>query len=258
MSRVLRVPHEGLSEGDLRLSEAALHYVTRVHRMKRGDVLTLFDVTSGTEAEAELLDEDAGLVRVAACRAARRASLPVTLLSALGKGDKPEQVVRDVAALGATRVIFLHSERSVARSSGSDRLTRFARIAVETSRQCGRSDVPSIEGPLSLAEFFAAPARSLVLRLVACRVRESRPLLSLVAEAEARLGTFPETEILIGPEGGLSPREIDAARAQGFLPASLGPLVLRTEVACGAALAALWLFADGLSVGGPDAELTSR
>lgn len=251
MSRILRVPHEGLSEGDLRLSEEALHYVTRVHRLKRGDLLTLFDVTMGTEAEAELRDEHAGLVRVAACRTARRTSLPVTLLSALGKGDKPEQVVRDVATLGAARVVFLHSERSVARSSGSDRSSRFARIAVETSRQCGRSDIPAIEGPLSLDAFFAQPRGATVLRLVTCRVKESRPLLSLVAEAQARHGTFPETQILIGPEGGLSPREIEAALAQGFAPASLGPLVLRTEVACGAALAALWLYADGLGSSGP-------
>jgi 16S rRNA (uracil1498-N3)-methyltransferase len=246
MSRFVRVPHEGLAEGDLELAEAALHYVTRVHRLGRGDVLTLFDATTGMEAEAELLDERVGRVRVAACRTARKASLPVSLLSALGKGDKPEQVVRDAAALGAARVIFLQSERSVARGAGSERPARFARIAVETARQCGRSDVPVIAGPLPLDTFLAEPRSPGPLRLVACRVAESRPLLRVVADAQARLGAFPETEVLIGPEGGLSPREIALAREQGFLPVGLGPLVLRTEVACGAVLAGLWLFADGL------------
>lgn len=247
MSRFVRVPHEGLGEGDLQLTDAALHYVTRVHRLGRGDVLTLFDVTTGMEAEAELLDERVGSVRVAACRTARTTSLPLTLLSALGKGDKPEQVVRDAAALGAARVTFLQSERSVARGSGSDRLTRLSRVALETARQCGRSDVPAIEGPLLLEDFLAQPPTAGRLRLVACRVAESRPLLRVFSEAKASQGAFPDTEILIGPEGGLSPREIEAARAQGFVPVGLGPLVLRTEVACGAVLAALWLYADGLS-----------
>jgi len=245
--RNLRVPHEGLTPGDLQLSEPALHYVTRVHRLRSGDLLTLFDVATGLEADAELLDDRAGLVRVVACREARRTTLPVTLLAGLGKGDKPEQVVRDAATLGAERVIFVQAERSVARGSGNDRGDRLRRVAVETSRQCGRADVPDVQGPLALAVLFTRPVSAGSLRLVACRVSHSRPLLEVVRKAHLEQRGLPPIEILIGPEGGLSPAEIDAALAHGFLPISLGPLVLRTEVACGAVLAALWLAADAWS-----------
>jgi len=244
MSRPLRVPHEGLIEGDFHLSEAGLKYATRVHRLRTGDVLTLFDVSTGLEAEAELLDDRVGLVRVTACRSAGRAVLPITLLAALGKGDKPEQVVRDAATLGAARVVFVQAERSIARATGSDRGERFRRIAIETARQCGRSDVPSVEGPVSFAEALPRPPGSEALRLIACRAVGSRPLLAVVSAERARRGAFPELEILIGPEGGFSSSEIDAAVAQGFVPVGLGPLVLRTEVAAGAVLAALWLFDD--------------
>jgi len=244
MKGPLRVPHEGLESGEQHLGEAALHYVTRVHRLRAGDTLTLFDVQAGVEAEAELLDDRVGLVRVTACRSARRTVLPITLLAALGKGDKPEQVVRDAATLGAARVVFVESQRSVARASGSDRGARLERVAIETARQSGRGDVPAVDGPIPLETWLRDTPRKALLRLVACRTPSSRPLLSVVGEARGSAGTFPELEILIGPEGGLSQGEIESAEAAGFVPVGLGPLVLRTEVAAGAALAALWLLAD--------------
>jgi 16S rRNA (uracil1498-N3)-methyltransferase len=245
MSRPLRVPHEGLRAGEFELAEPAFRYVTRVHRLRAGDLLTLFDVGAGLEAEAELLDDQSGRVRVAACRSARRANVPVTLATALGKGDKPEQVVRDAATFGAARVIFVETERSIVRGARADKNARLERIAIETARQCGRGDVPEITGPLEWGAYLAEPGRG--LRLVGCQVPASRPLLGLVDEAGRRAGAFPAIEMLIGPEGGLSPQEVEAALAGGFLPVSLGPLVLRTEVASGAVLAALWLYADGLA-----------
>lgn len=211
-------------------------------------MLTLFDVDRGLEAEAELLDERVGLVRVSSCRHARATALPVTVLAGLGKGDKPEQVVRDAATLGAKRVVFVQTERSVARATGADRGDRLRRVAVETSRQCGRGDVPEVSGPFSLAEILTPPsAADDRLRLVASTRPTARPLLDVVGQARRGRDSFPPLELLIGPEGGLSERELDTALAVGFVPVGLGPLILRTEVACAAALAALWLSADAYS-----------
>jgi len=170
------------------------------------------------------------------------------LVSALGKGDKPEQVVRDAATFGAVRVVFVETQRSIVRGAGGQRSERWERIAVETARQCGRGDVPTVSGPVDFLAHLTQPASGVGLRLVACHTEASRPLLELVGDAARRQGAFPATEILIGPEGGLSPEEIEAAVAHGFHPVSLGPLVLRTEVASGAVLAALWLYADALGV----------
>lgn len=242
--RPMRVPHVGLTEGEFHLENAALHYVTRVHRLRAGDLVTLFDVESGLEAEAELLDDRVGLVRVAACRHARATALPVTVLAGLGKGDKPEQVVRDAATLGAARVVFVQTERSIARAAGTDRGDRFKRVAIETSRQCGRGDVPEVSGPLPLSEVLVPSGEPSRLRLVTATRGDVRPLLRVVEQASMEQGRFPQLDLLIGPEGGLSPREVETALAVGFVPVGLGPLVLRTEVACAAALAALWLFAD--------------
>jgi 16S rRNA (uracil1498-N3)-methyltransferase len=104
--------------------------------------------------------------------------------------------------------------------------------------------VPEVLGPLPLAEVLAASGESARLRLVAATRGDVRPLLRVVEQARTEQGRFPELDLLIGPEGGLSPREVESAFAVGFVPIGLGPLVLRTEAACAAALAALWLFAD--------------
>lgn len=248
MSGSLRVPHEGLELGRLTLSPDALHYVTRVHRCQNGASLVLFDVRAAREATAELVDARAGIVVVDRIDRAPQTRLPVTVFWSVGKGDKPEQVVRDATVLGATRVVLMHTERGVARSDGASRSERLLRVATDAARQCGRGDLPLIEGPVPFSVASSAPGSD-ALRLVACLHPESRPLLAVLAEAlgtqsAGTQGAKASVEVFIGPEGGLSPREIDSALEAGCVPVHLGPLVLRTETAVGFVLSVLRAQAD--------------
>jgi 16S rRNA (uracil1498-N3)-methyltransferase len=98
----LRAAVGSLSAGERELEPAIARYLVRVHRLRVGDVFVAFDPEAGVEADAELLTADKRVrVRIGAPRPARvTAPLPVTLLWALGKGDKPESVIRDATALG--------------------------------------------------------------------------------------------------------------------------------------------------------------
>ena len=108
-------------------------------------------------------------------------------------------------------------------------------------QQCGRNRVPHIHPLASLAQALAPASAAAVasgappLRLVLLLAPGSVPLRSVLAQAapEAAL------QFLSGPEGGLSAQEEQQALAQGFVPVSLGPRVLRAETAPLAALAAL-------------------
>lgn len=240
--KVLRVAVEGLEPGALRLAHEASHYVLRVHRLPLGAELLLFDPASAREAEARLVRVERG---VAVCelgpvRPSAYRPHPIRLLQALGKADKPERVIRDATALGVASIVLVQTERSVVRLEGERagaRRERWRRVASEASRQCGRGDLPAIEGPLALEEALQAPSDAAAARLVLAP--GAPPLferLELARESSA-------LTLLVGPEGGLSAAELARAEEVGFVRASLGSTILRTELAGIAALGALvaWL-----------------
>lgn len=242
MSDLLRVPVDGLGAagdpagGILTLTEEESRYVARVHRLRAGDRILAFDPVRGIEADGVLVSDRLPVIQVklSSPREATRRDMPVTILQAIGKGDKPEQAMRDVTVHGAERLVLVRSERSVAKLDGNSRHERLIRVAGQVARQCERSALPELSGPEELG-----PTLQLFnsgLRLVCAWTEDARPLLERVAGFDWARGHLT---ILIGPEGGLSNEEVGESIQAGYLPVSLGPYVLRAEVACGAVLATL-------------------
>lgn len=236
MSKLLRVPVDDLEPGVQALPEAVARYVTRVHRLRAGDRLSLFDPAASSEADAELVAGPAPGVwcRVAELRPSGYRPLPVRLLQGLGKADKPDDVIRSATALGVARVTLVQTERSVARppaERAAGRIERWRRIAIEAARQSGRGDIPALEGPLALGALLPSPSPPLRVVLAA----DAEPLFERLAAWQP----IDPLELLVGPEGGFDEAEWLALGAAGFLPASLGVTTLRTELAGVAALGAV-------------------
>jgi len=238
VTRVVRCPLEGLVEGTLDLPRDASHYLTRVHRLVVGASFVAFDPDRGVEADASILELGGDRVRCTlgpVRQAARVSQLGVTLIQSLGKGDRIEQVVRDTTQLGVQRIVLVETERSVVRwiGKGRDKLARYRSVAIQACRQCGRGDAPALVGPLRLGEALElVSALPLKLCLEPGAPRSLRERLD-GAPLPAEVGA------LVGPEGGLSGAELDAAHAAGFVGVTLGPFTLRTETAAVAALAIL-------------------
>jgi len=246
----LRAPVESLCAGERELELGPSRYLVLVRRLRAGARFVAFDPARGLEADAELLvaDPRRALVRFGPPRAGRvTAPLPVTLLWSLGKGDKPEAVIRDATALGAAAVVLVTTARSVPRLSerAEERRERWLTVAREAARQSGRGDVPTVVGPLGLADalVFARDSAGVVLDPEA-RTHLARALGDWRPPAPLR--------VLIGPEGGLTPGELSEARAAGFVAASFGRLTLRTETAVVAVLGALVALADREGGSPPD------
>lgn len=240
MPKPLRVPVEGLEAGTRVIQGPAARYISRVHRLGPGAALCLFDPLQALEAEARVSEVGADRVRcmVEVPRRSSYQPYPVTMILGLAKGAKPDVTLRDATALGVARVVFADAERSVVHvpaERAPARSERWQRIAAEAARQSGRGDVPEIDGPMPLAR--ALQSRPEPLRIVLSAAGE--PLLRVLE----RWSTGTSLAVLVGPEGGLSPEEVAAASALDFLPASLGPTTLRSELASVAALGALVAFA---------------
>lgn len=141
---------------------------------------------------------------------------------ASSKGKSKEEAARSLTALGVTRIVFFQAERSV--SKPESRVgERLRKIAVETCRQCGRSTVPNIHVyNQSLQDLF----RDGGLNSSGILFWEQTPDAPIsITRPNAPL------EIVFGPEGGFTQKEIDWAIDYGFTLAGLGPRILRAELA---------------------------
>ncbi len=204
-------------------ADAARH--ARVLRLGPGDPVILFD-GRGREAEGALVSD--ALAEVGAPRPAADEGPDLVLCQALPKGSKLDAIVRAATEVGVREIHLVEAARSVARPDAERfdrRRVRLEKVAREAARQAGRADVPILVAPASLSEVLGrAPAAA--ARFVTVVGAEDAP------RAEAR-----EAWVLVGPEGGLTDREVEAARQAGFRPASLGPHTLRVETAAPVALA---------------------
>ena len=160
----------------------------------------------------------------------------IELVVALVKRARLETIVEKAAELGARRVRPVITERTNADHTRVDRLQA---IAVEASEQTGRLDVPQVLEPVKLDKLIGGWADG--RRLLFCdEAGDAKPVLEAV-------GGHPggPWAILVGPEGGFSPKEREMLRGLPYAtPASLGPRILRADTAAISALT-LWQAALG-------------
>lgn len=228
MRRFILVPER--VDGDrVTFDRDETHHMSAVLRLAPGDLVVAAD-GSGRDytVRLEALGEAATgtILGVAATRA--EPPLAVTLVQGVPKGDKMEAIVRAATELGVARIWPVLTERTIVRLEPSrwrERARRWQRVAKEAAKQCGRAVVPGVEAPRPLADRLAEAREDLKL----CLWEGEAPPLAVALAGSARP---PRTAaVLVGPEGGLSRREVDAARAVGWSPVSLGPRILRTETA---------------------------
>jgi 16S rRNA (uracil1498-N3)-methyltransferase len=154
----------------------------------------------------------------------------IWLAQALAKGDRDELAIQAATELGVAGVIPWAADRSVSRWEGAKSTKgreRWASIVREASKQAIRSRVPDVAALASTVDLAALPGVLLVLD----------PLGDL-ALTDVALDAGLIT-LVVGPEGGISPREFEMLVAAGALRVRLGPEVLRTSTAGPAALAVL-------------------
>ena len=208
------------------------HYIRDVLRLGTGDVLELIDGEGFVaEASVNLLERKQVLIEIHSVEHRPRPSgTRLTLLQAIGKGDKLDTVVRQAAELGVHAVQPVHSARAVADKSG--RLERLHAIADDALRISGRSYRCAVEAPLELEALLARPRAAHAF--VFCWT-DARPLQEALGPPNG------DVEALVGPEGGFTDEEIHAAVSAGFQSVHLGDATLRTETA-GPAIAAILQF----------------
>ncbi len=216
--------------GPITLSGEEHHYLTKVRRQMPGATVCLLD-GNGRWADAVIESVESATTQLTIAPPTRiaPADFALTIAPALIKGERMDQAVTKLVELGTTAICPLTTERTIVRLKGNraaSRHARFESLAKAAARQ-SRNPLPTSISPIQSLRAFLESAPEATLKLIPEASGTTRPLAELLPEQTPRSAT-----VLIGPEGGFTPGEIDLAREAGFLSASLGPRVLRAETAC--------------------------
>ena len=237
MSRFFLPPAVWLtSEPELTGDEA--RHLAQVLRIQPGAVITVFD-GEGRRAPAEVLHVARDHVTLKLGQPLPyRPTLPViTLAQAIPKGKNMDLIVQKAVELGIASIHTLVTRHTIVHP-GEGKAEKWRRTALEACKQCGQDLLPHIPEPLPFDRWLATQTGTTGSnnhKLIASLTPGASPLRTLL---HAHPGTTHVT-LLIGPEGDFSAAETHAAVAAGFLPVSLGDIVLRVETAALYGLSAL-------------------
>jgi len=219
------VTPECVHDGVVELTGDEAHHAGRVLRVREGESITVAD---GTGRVVEAVVRSVGKTVEGEVTSERTVAMPapkITLFQAVMKGDKMDAVIEKAVEVGVLRIVPFIAERTIVRwdeSKARKAADRWSAIARSASKQC------------------RAPLLSKVEHVVASTddLKTTADLgIALHEGAEQRLrdvlpGTPPdEVALVVGPEGGLSTREAEGLTSRGFVPAGLGPRILRSETA---------------------------
>jgi len=219
------------------LEPRSARHAGKVLRLGAGAQVTLFN-GDGRDYAGQLIGSARDEVRVRTLGAGAVEPAPplaITLALGVSRGERMDLALQKAVELGVSAIQPLFTERSLVRLSGerlAKRTEHWRGVVIAACEQSGRRRLPSLDAPATLERWLATGHHDgILLHHAAPRALTELPPPSATLT------------LLIGPEGGLAPREREQAQAQGLSPVRLGPRILRTETAPLAAIAAaqtLW------------------
>jgi 16S rRNA (uracil1498-N3)-methyltransferase len=228
-----------VNAGTARLSDDEARHLAQVLRLAVGDEVAVFD-GAGREFRARVARvarDGADLALLDEYPAAPEPAVRLTLAQAVIKGEKMDDLVRDATMMGVTAIEPLVTEHTAAHMKEGRAPERWRRIAIASAKQCRRAVVPAIGAGTKFPDWLARDRAELrVLLVEPSATIEGHPASTLGGVAGNRPAS---ASLLVGPEGGWSVREIEAAAGAGYVPITLGRRTLRADAVAVVAIGVL-------------------
>ena len=213
-------------------------HIARTLRMAVGDEATVCDDggITYTVTLTEIRDERVLCRILESCEGENESPLDIHLFCAWPKGDKAELIVQKAVELGAKHITFFASERCIKHPKDDKlprQISRLQKIAEEAAKQSGRSLLPTVEAPLHFDEMLRKASQT-ELPLLCYEGESACSMKAALSDKSPK-----SVAIVVGAEGGFSPKEAEAAVSAGLCSVHLGKRILRCETAPLVALSAL-------------------
>ena len=207
-------------------------YINNVLRMKKGQELIIMDGKGQSFACAiEKVSYQEVTVRIKGPLPSQLSSpTKITLCQALIKAQAMDYVIQKATELGVDAIRLFSSGRTVIKiepARATAKMSRWIEIMKAACRQCNRADLPNLEPPVPFEEMLESAPENDILKILLWENEENLGL----KEIFNRPSPPPHIWAVVGPEGGFTPDEIDAARKSGFQTVSLGNRIIRADTA---------------------------
>jgi len=222
----LFLPPEKLTEEKIMITGDEARYLSLVLRAMPGDKIIIFD-GSGCKYECRILKvhkKEVVAEKIKKELYSAESPISITLAQGLPKSGKMDFIIQKATELGVSIIVPLITERSQLRHT--EKVARWRKIAVSASQQCGRDKIPEVCEPVEFEKFIRNTPLT-PLDIIFSEEQNERNLKKVLTDFK----DAKNITLLIGPEGGFSIEEVSSAVGKGFIEASLGPRILRTETA---------------------------
>ncbi|QPJ65993.1 MAG: 16S rRNA (uracil(1498)-N(3))-methyltransferase [Candidatus Nitrohelix vancouverensis] len=237
------VPPENIRGAQIIFREEDWRHIKNSLRLGEGDIIYAFD-GQGAEYQVRLNSPEAGelsgkiLERLPAGNES-----PASIILGLGmlKGKKFDDIIRPLVELGLSGLYPITMKRSIPQKDIREaKLKRWREIIHQAVRQSERSVTPDLPDSSIDLETFCQRFEGVSLKLILWEEENARRLTDL-----PNVSAAPSIACICGPEGGITPEEVDLARRYGFQSIRLGPRILKAETAPIAILSILqYLYGD--------------
>ena len=209
------------------------HYLRNVLRAKIGQRINFFN-NVGKEYSIEIQEISKKGIQAKVINEVApnpKSKLEITLVQSLSKGERMDYTVQKATELGIHKIIPIFSEFCEVKLPANrveKKLKHWQSIAINASEQSYRPDIPEICNPISLAEYCNQQRKGILLE------PEKSRTISELAKLQ-----WQKFDIVVGPEGGWSPKDLQQLESTGLTPIQFGQRILRTETVAPAILAAI-------------------
>lgn len=222
--RRIFVTQDEIFDETIIFSPANLHYLKNVLHFRSGDQLTMFDGERRYEVVLEQ-DQEGELIGKICTASEENPDFPVKVRLAFGcvRPGPTDEIIRHGTELGVESFFPLILERSTRRPETAR--ARWGKIAASACAQSGRTIMPKVHDPMKLEAFLE------VKDIGSCLIYLAPDQIALPLGMILDVHASDCVTLLVGTEGGLTEQEESLLAKSGFLSASLGPTILKTETA---------------------------
>lgn len=229
------VTQEQVKEDKIKIIGNDIKHIKNVLREKVGNELTICNTTNGQDYLCEIIKiEEQGIECKIKAQLENNveSNIKVTIIQGLPKADKMELIIQKSVELGVYDITPVEMKRCVVKLKEKDKekkMQRWQKIAEVAAKQCGRNRIPNINAIINLKNICNLLEEYDIVWIAYENEKENAIKQELKKIKEKYNNREIKIAVIIGPEGGIEPEEIEILQQSGARTITLGKRILRTE-----------------------------
>ncbi len=211
-----------------------VNHIANVFRMKKDDEFQVCNVDTAQNYKVKIDEIEKNQIKciiIEEVSSNAESNIDLNIFQGIPKSDKMELIIQKATELGVKAIIPTEMERCVSKISGKDekkKIERWQKISEVASKQSGRDIIPKIENIISITK-ICEEIKNYDMIIVPYEKAEGYCFKDSIEELKSQNNSNPKIGIVIGPEGGFEPQEIEKLKKAGAKIVTLGTRILRTE-----------------------------